>query len=226
MCMVGTFCPKNRSSANSSLRDAWCSNTSVNAGSSNRSSLVTPSFTSAAYHARLVGTKTVNGPGPSNSRSKPAALSASAKKPESRSRRGDDSAAAREGRPGILRRRGVSAGGGGAKLETRCGAGGGMESCGAGPGVPKGGRGGGRGRGEGGVEGASGGTRCDGKGGKAKLGAGVASEPEPGGKTFSTPDDGTGTVCGSCGSRLSGVPKTPCPSGFWYVSLSFDASYS
>jgi hypothetical protein len=63
-------------------------------------------------------------------------------------------------------------------------------------------------------------------GGKAKLGAGVASEPVPGGKTFSTPDDGTGTVCGTPWSRLSGVPKTPCPGGFWRVSFSFDASYS
>ena len=142
-CSVGIFCPKKRFSEKSSFRDAWCKSTSVNAdGSSNRSSLVTPSRASAAYHARLVGTKTVNGPVPSNSRSKPAALSASAKKPASRSRRGDESAAAKVGRPGILRRASIRGGGGGVKPEVRCGAGGGMESCGAGPGVPKGGRGG------------------------------------------------------------------------------------
>ena len=81
MCIVGIFFPKNIDSENTSPLCTWCIITSVSEGSSNTSSFVTPSETSALYHARFVGANTVNGPADWNKPLSPTATIASAKNP-------------------------------------------------------------------------------------------------------------------------------------------------
>ena len=91
-----------------------------------------------------------------------------------------------------------------------------MESCGAGPGVPKGGRGGGGGGAEGasgGAEGASGETPGVSRG-TAKLGGGSVGKP----------------ICGAASRRAGGAagnPGVPEPSpGGVRSGASSDESYS
>ena len=81
MCIVGIFFPKNIDSENTSPLCTWCIITSVKEGSSNTSSFVTPSETSALYHARFVGPNTVNATGGLEQTLEPAATIASAKNP-------------------------------------------------------------------------------------------------------------------------------------------------
>tara|TARA_B110000503_G_scaffold118335_1_gene179163 strand:+ start:2973 stop:3473 length:501 start_codon:yes stop_codon:yes gene_type:complete len=129
-------------------------------------------------------------------RNKPVAFNASAKNPVSRLSFGEETVSAIVGRPGILRRVGIAKGGGDPKSLLICGAGGGMLSCGAAPGVPKGG---GEGDGGGAFGGGGGGGDAGGNGANGVGGgnaSGNVSGTSPGNAWFSSADAGgkPGTV--------------------------------